>query len=131
MRYAYHATFSKNVLSIAKRGIVPFQPSNWAKGSGERYGDGGIFAFEKRLDAVRWAARMEWEFFQSSGSGKVSIVRLKYRPREWEVDYSDPISHLGAFGKWLKRPGRVPPQDIVGAEVVTQDDIRKLVKAVR
>ena len=124
--YVYHATKTSNVSKIKKKGILPLQTSNWKKGSGERYGKAGeIFVFEDPTDATRWAANMDWEFFQETGSGKISVVKLK-KTGKWSEDKNDPLSHLGAKGKWLKRKGFISPEDIVSVTPITLDITRRL-----
>jgi hypothetical protein len=120
----YHCTLTKSVPNIRKKGILPMQRSNWVvSGTGERYGGGEIFAFEKHIDAVTWAMRWDWQISNDLGSGKISIVTFYADPADWEVDDSDPLTQFSYRGKWLKSRRRVPPSDIEGAEKVTQATI--------
>jgi len=124
----YHVTLTKKVPRIKKLGITSMNPTNFAKGSGERYGEiGEIYAMSSKKDAIRWSVNWEWELFKEPvlGSGKVSIVTFEDDPNEWEIDHSDPISQSGNEGKWFKKnPGWVKPEQIIDAEPVTLDMIK-------
>jgi hypothetical protein len=125
--YGYHVALTKNVASIRNKGVVQFKPSNWIKGSGERYGNGEIFAFENPKDAVRWAAKMDWAKHQDIGTGKVSVVKFRHQNWQgWEEDTADPISHIDSVGKWYKTMGHIKPEDIQDATPITQH-IKQLV----
>lgn len=124
--YLYHVTQTKNVDKIKKKGLLMMQTSNWVTGGFERYGKGEIYAFEHPADAVKWAAKMDWEFNQAVGSGKISIVKIK-REGKWTEDKNDPISHAGSKGKWLKTVGKIEPSNIVEVIPVTLTLTRKLV----
>lgn len=126
----YHVTLTKNASKIAKKGITQFNPSNWVKGSptGERYGEGEVYAFEHPGDAVAWAAKMDWEHHKSLGTGKVSVVKFKTDWAGWTEDTADPIAHAGAVGKWYKKMGAVPPEDIIGSVPVVTEHIQKTIK---
>jgi hypothetical protein len=114
----YHVTKTSNVLKIRKKGILRLQPSNWVEArSGQRYGEGEVFAFEVLGDAVRWAARWDWGLTTSFGSGKVSIVEFLAGDGEWTEDTADPIGQAGNEGRWLKSPRAVKPQQIVSVAV--------------
>lgn len=121
----YHVTFTKNVNKIKKKGLLTFQTTNWVKGTGDRYGEGQVFVFENEKDAIRWAAKMDWSFNQTMGSGKVSIVLIG-DVIDWEEDASDPIGHLGSHGKWFKRYKRVDPKDVISAYPVTIEKIKSI-----
>jgi hypothetical protein len=97
-------------------------------GSGERYGNGEVFAFEHWEDAVCWAVRMDWGLNKTTGSGKVSILWIM-RQGEWEADDSDSLSQLGAKGLWFKSHVPVPPDCILSHYPVTVDIVQQLVKA--
>ena len=125
----YHVTPTKNVSKIRAQGLRRFQPSHWVKaGSGERYGNGEVFAFEHWEDAVCWAVRMDWGLNKTTGSGKVSILWIM-RQGEWEADDSDSLSQLGAKGLWFKSHVPVPPDCILSHYPVTVDIVQQLVKA--
>lgn len=109
----FHVTTTKNASKIKKEGMLPMQTSNWVTGAGDRYGDGEIYAFERVEDALRWAAKMDFDQNYDMGTGKISIVKFKDDGLdEWLIDTNDPISQAGAKGKWLKRFRRVDPKDI-------------------
>jgi predicted NUDIX family NTP pyrophosphohydrolase len=124
-QYLYHVTKTSNVPKIKKQGLLMMQTSNWVKGDFTRYGKGEVFAFEHPEDAIRWAARMDWDFNQTVGSGKISILKIK-RVGKWTEDKNDPISHAGSKGKRLKTIAKVAPEDILKAFPVTIDLTKKL-----
>ena len=125
----YHVTRTEEVPSIQKKGLIPlFRGTNWVKaGNKERLGGGKIYVFENEMDARRWAARMEWAFYQKFGGGKISIVKIKPDGSKWLVDTNDPLSQHGSKGKWLKREGRVPAKAISSAAVFTPEMGKSLV----
>ncbi len=123
----YHVTLTKNVPSIRRDGIRRFETSNWVRaGDRSRYGEGEIYAFEHEHDAQRWAAKMDWDFHQQTGSGKVSIVKINPQTN-WSIDESDPLAHAGAKGRWLKSLQSVPPQAVISATQFDSAAAKKLV----
>jgi len=108
--YLFHATFSKHVPSILKKGLRQFETSNWVKGEeGTRYNeDAGIFAFEHPEDALRWGLKMEWEFPDS----EIVIVRIKYG-EQWGQDPSEDPSLTFGKGRSMRSQMNVPASDIV------------------
>jgi hypothetical protein len=128
LRTYFHVTTDKNAKKITKKGIVPFQPSNWVRiVDRKRYGKGEIFAFDNQIDAVRWGGRMDWEFNKEMGSGKIVIVEFT-DDAEWEVDDADPLGQAGRKGNWLKRFGSVDPDQVVVITPVTLESIRRPVR---
>ncbi len=122
----YHVTRSKNLPAIMRGGLKPMMTSNWIKaGDKSRYGNGEVYAFENIKDAIKWAAKMEWEFYQNIGAGKIVILTLK-NAGEWKEDIVDGFDQAGSHGKWLKQMKAVPPEDIIKVTVVTRDVISKL-----
>jgi hypothetical protein len=122
----YHVTFTSKVPSIKKKGILPFQTTNWVKaGDKSRYGEGQIFAFESFEDAIRWAGSMDWQFNKELGSGKISILHLE-RDGEWDLDDADPIAQAAGKGKWLKRYKSVPSSQITDSVAFTPEVMRQL-----
>jgi hypothetical protein len=74
----YHVTLKENVSGISDKGILPLRPSNWIQaGTGERYGNGEIFAFEELEDAVRWATKWDWDLNYKTGTGDIAIVPFR------------------------------------------------------
>ena len=124
----YHVTPTANVASIRAKGILPMQTSNWTKGpGGERYGGGEIFAMDDAEDAVRWAAKMDWDLNRAMGTGKVSVVSFTPGAEKWEADTSDPVQQAALRGRWLKAHGSVKPGRVTGAVPVTLEMTRALV----
>lgn len=119
----YHVTHTKTVSAIEKKGILPLQNSNWVKGEkgGDRYGEGEIFAFDHPADAVRWAAKMGWDFYKDSGSPKISIVSFTPGKEKWEVDTADPMSQATAKGKWMKAHAAIKPAQITAITPMNLD----------
>jgi hypothetical protein len=106
----YHATFSKNVPGILKKGLRQFEDSLWVQsGTGERYNEeAGIFAFEHPEDALKWALKMEWEF----ETPDISIIRFK--PNEqWEQDPAMDIGLQLGKGRSLRSLRNVPASDMI------------------
>lgn len=125
----YHVALTKHIPSILQKGITHFNPSNWIKaGSKERYGEGDIYAFENEQDAIRWAAKMDWEFHKKMGSGNVSVIEFLADKTAWKDDAADPIGQAGTTGKWLKSHVAVKPTDIKGHYPVTVERINALVR---
>jgi hypothetical protein len=114
----YHVTRTSSIPSIEKEGIGMFRPTNWVKGEegGDRYGEGEIYSFEDRQDALNWATKWDWELNNAFGTGDVSIIKHKTGEIPWEVDDADPLSQLGKKGGWLKRKHSVPVEDLLDIE---------------
>jgi len=128
-QFLYHVTDNKAVLFIDKNGIVPKKVSNWVKAGGGNFGKGNeVFAFEDASDAIRWAARMDWEFNKDTGSGKIVIVKIR-KTGNWTEDTNDLLSHLGSRGKWLKKVGKVDRSDIVSITPVTSEMVKQMVSS--
>jgi predicted GNAT family acetyltransferase len=125
----YHVTRTDAVPKIQKKGILPMQTSNWVRGeSGERYGGGEVFAFDHVDDAVRWAAKMDWDFNKGMGTGKISIVIFDPGTSKWEEDTADPLNHAMSKGSWLKSLQAVKPEQIKKVVPVTIDMTRAVVQ---
>lgn len=126
----YHVTSTDKVPGIKAKGILPLQTSNWVKGDeeGERYGEGEIFAMDNPEDAVRWAAKMDWEFNKHMGSGKISIVVFTSGAEKWKRDTSDPISQAANKGHWLKAVGSVKPEQIKNSHVLTPEMVKSVIQ---
>jgi hypothetical protein len=122
----YHVTETSSVPSIRKHGIRRLYPSIWTTGTGKRYGEGEIFAFEKFADAMKWATHMEWELHKDLGTGSISIVEF-IKEGKWEIDTNDPISQSGKKGHWLKKHGHVPAENIVSVKPVTSTMVKKFI----
>jgi hypothetical protein len=124
----YHVTYTDKVPVIQKEGLRPMQMSNWVKGKdGDRYGGGLIFACTKFEDAIRWGAKMDWEFHQGMGTGKISIIRFN-KVGKWVVDSADPISQAANIGQWVKHIGAIPPEDITGIKAITPDMVMAITR---
>lgn len=124
----YHVTHTKLVPKIRRDGLLPLQPTNWKMGSGERYGQAGeVFAFTDLFDAIRWAAKMDWDFNQGTGTGKISVLTLDSTKEKWQTDTADPMSQAGIRGRWVKTVGHIPPEQIKKATPLTSAMVKKLV----
>lgn len=125
----YHVTHSDRVPRIKSEGILPAQTSNWVDAATkQRYGGGEVFAFTHPEDAVRWAAKMDWEFNKEMGSGKISVVTFDGGKRDWKIDEADPLSHAGHKGDWVKTVGKIDAKDIKKVTQITGDLVRAVVK---
>jgi hypothetical protein len=125
-QYIYHVTHTARIPKIQRNGLLPMQKSNWVRaGNNERYGEGEIFAFTSKVDAIRWGARMDWEFNKNMGTGKISIITLR-QEGEWAIDDADPLSQATNKGQWIKHVGKVGPENIVEIEPLTSEKIRTL-----
>jgi hypothetical protein len=122
----YHCTWTRLLPRIRKQGLRTMQTSNWATRAGKRQGGGLVFAFASRWDAIRWAAKMDWEFNRTHGSGEVSILTLEHAGA-WQTDDTDPLSQAICEDRWLKT-GAVPASAIVGVETLTGDMVRALIQ---
>lgn len=127
--FLYHVTSTDTAAKVKKQGLQRFKTSQWlVAGTGERYGHGEVYAFEDETDAARWAARMDWELNKETGSGKISIVKIKSADNEWTVDESDPISQAGGRGRWLKTETPVVTANVVDVTPLDQARTRALVQ---
>jgi hypothetical protein len=125
--FQYHVTKTENVDKIKKHGIVPFQTTNWIKqGDKTRHGTGEIYSFEHIQDALRWAAKWDWDLHAKFGSGNISIVKFKGGD-DWEAESNSPLEQSGASGKWLKRMKSVSAEDIIDATPFTKDYVKHLI----
>jgi hypothetical protein len=124
----YHVTSTDKAPSIKTKGILPLQTSNWVKGDeeGERYGEGEIFAMDNAEDAVRWAAKMDWEFNRGMGTGKISIITFTPGQEKWKRDTSDPISQAANKGRWLKAIGSIKPEQIGNSYALTSEMVKSV-----
>jgi GNAT superfamily N-acetyltransferase len=128
-RILYHVTQTAKVPKIKEQGIIPLQSSNWVKGkSDERYGEGEIYACDNLRDAVRWGAKMDWDFNHEMGSGKISLIAFEAGDAKWEVDDNDPIQQMQNKGHWLKHVGHVKPAQITKVVPITLAMTRAVVQ---
>jgi hypothetical protein len=126
--YVYHVTRTSYVPSIKKRGLlIQAMPTNWERqGDKSRYGEGEIYTFENIEDALRWAARMDWGVARQTGSGQISVVKIK-NTGDWQVDKNDPLGQAGSEGKWFKKIGKIESKDIIDSIPFTSDLAKRLV----
>ena len=128
--YIYHVTRTESVPRIQSKGLLLLQTTNWVKAKDKaRYGQGQVYAFTHPDDALRWAAKMDWDFNQGIGTGKISIIKLK-RSDGWEQDPAQEeggLESAGAKGKWIRRMQRVPSEEIVAVAPITIEHTKKLV----
>ena len=112
----YHVTRTEDVESIIESGIETFggprQATNWLDKAGARMGEGEIYSFESRDDAIRWAEFMEYDAYKAHDTGAISIVAHK-RGSDW---YRDERSGL-AGPQGIARDESVAPEDIIESEV--------------
>jgi len=126
----YHCTWTRLVDRIYKQGLRTMQASNWKIASnGTRYGSGAIFAFTNKWDAIRWAAKMDWQFYGRHATGEVTILTLEHEG-PWITDDADPLTQAQCQGPWLKSYRGIPGAAITDADLLTQDMVKALVKRV-
>lgn len=128
----YHCTWTRHVSHILRDGLKPMQTSNWTKAQkplGPRYGNGEVFAFTSKWDAIRWAAKMDWDASrpQRHGSGSVTILTVADEG-QWELDEADPLTRLSYEGPWLKTMRYLPAEAITAAEILTMDMVKTFAK---
>ena len=126
----YHVTQTAKIPKIKEKGIIPLQSSNWVQGDkgGERYGEGEIYACDNLRDAVRWGAKMDWDFNHEMGSGKISIIAFDAGDAKWEVDENDPIQQMQNKGHWMKLVGHVKPAQITKVSPINLNMTRAVVQ---
>lgn len=123
----YHATWTKTIRRIRKRGLLCMQTSNWVDATRQRQGNGWIYAFTDKRDAVRWASKMEWDHYRATGTGKTVVLTLETYGPNWEPDQADPLTRVSYAGGWLRTCHHVPAPCIVAAETVTPAMVRDLI----
>lgn len=123
----YHVTETRLLPRILKQGLRCLQPSNWVDGNGKRLGGGAVHAFESLSDALRWAARMDWELHQETGSGKIVVLTLESE-QTWDTDFNDTLTQALYEGRWLKLYAPVPAHAIKHTRVLLPEDVRELVQ---
>ena len=124
----YHITHTAKIPFIKKKGITLMNTTNWIQaGSGERYGSGEIYCYDHEFDALKGAARMDWDFNKEMGSGKISIIEFLRGNQNWEQDNNDPLTQFGRKGMWLKSDQPVKPEQIIKIYPFTQDMAKNLV----
>ena len=124
----YHVTRTSAVPKIKAEGLKTGQKANWSvAASGKKYGKGEVYAFDHPRDAMRWAARMDWEQNKGTGTGKISIVQIRRNDHKWEEDTNDPLSHIGSRGTWWKTDKSIPAKDILNSEQFTTKQAKELI----
>lgn len=125
----YHVTLTKTLPALYAKGIMLLQTSNWVQASsGQRYGGGNIFAFTNKNDAIRWAAKWDWDLHSKMGSGKISVIEFSASPNDWKVDSADPLSQASNQGKWVKSEKSVKADSITTSFPVTSAHIKLLAR---
>lgn len=111
-KYLYHVTFTKNVPSIVKSGLEQFHPSLWTKGDAStRYNDeAGVFAFEHPEDALKWCAKMEWEFRDNDPD--ISILRI-HPSDDWDADPTQDIGLMFGKGRPMRSQVNIKASDVL------------------
>ena len=123
-QFVYHVTQTKSVPNIKNKGLIPMQPSNWVtSGSKSQLGEGKLYSFANMEDAVRWAAKMDYDKFKKWGTGKISIIKIK-KTGEWVVDTNDPLGQASKKGDWLKRSATIKPEDIQDSVPFSMDMLK-------
>jgi hypothetical protein len=129
-KIVYHCTWTELLPRITCEGLRVMQTSNWVDGDGKRRGRGEIYAFENEWDAIRWAAKMDWEHARGHGTGKISILTLD-DAGEWDQDFNDPLSQAASEGRWLKTFRAIPADAIVAIRPLTRGMVKRLTAHMR
>lgn len=127
----YHVTTAKNAKRIRVVGFRTFEPTNWVDGKRKRLGDGSIYAFRSREDALRWAGKMDWDLHQDTGTGKIVILAIDAPGWMWENDNNDPLSQACSLGQWIKTHKPIPAGCVSGEEVFTPVLMREAVRVLQ
>lgn len=124
----FHVTTTVNAQRILSTGIQPGHEPQWLQaGNMKRYGKKGlVYAFQRRLDAYRWAGKMDWDKHGGMGTGGISIVKFR-SPDGWKRDKADPLTQSSYVGPWLKRKEGVSANDVVGMQRYTPRMVKRLV----
>jgi len=118
----YRVTNSRNKDSILSKGILPMQP-----GDGLVAFDGGsdgseyIFAFSNFSNAVKWAVRMDWEFY-------MGMVSIEPDSSKWDADDCSRSYRKFSEGEWKKKRGCVPAPLIYAVVAVDVGLIKAILK---
>jgi hypothetical protein len=84
--------------------------------------------FIDRIDALRWAGRMDWALHTGTGTGKIAIVEFNaVEGFDWQIDHNDPLSQAGSNGDWLKSERPVTATQIVTTYPVSTELLRECV----
>lgn len=122
----YHVTYTENVDNIKAKGMLPDQDTNWVQaGDKSEYGRGYVYAMTNPVDAIKWAAKMDWAKRGEWGSGDISILEFK-NDGEWEIDDNDPASQSVNSGQWLKRKEPLSGSNLINSFILTRDIIKNL-----
>lgn len=121
----YHVTRTQYIPRIQELGLLLKQKPNWYARQGWRP-DGALYAFEVEVDAVRWAAKMDWELHQATGTGHISVLTLD-TAHEWDDDFRDPFGQAASVGRWLKTFTPVPATCITCVTALTPDMVQRVV----
>ena len=117
----YHITYTDKVSKIQRQGLTRMNTSNWVvAGTKGRYGNGEVYAFQVFEDAIKWGLKMDWEFNQKFGSGKISVLTVA-DDGQWDIDKNDPLGQAMSKGHWYKRNTPIAAKKILSTQIVTKD----------
>jgi len=103
-----------------KNGITSGHKRNWNNRFGSKLGSTRlIYLFSDYTSAVRWAARMEWDF-RDQGNPEIVIIRIQFtgygrRDEHWEND-----------GSWWTTVDPIPPDQIIDVIPLTLEMKREV-----
>jgi hypothetical protein len=125
----YHVTHKANLFFIKKNGITnQKKPANTgAAGQDIRDDPNAIYAFNDKIEAYRWAFKMNWNMDPSQ---EVVVIEFK-SDAKWEKDTHWQAQTAMKKGSWIRSRGSVSPKEI--KKVISQkkvfDEIKRLNKA--
>ena len=118
LKTLYHVTPTKNLSTIKRVGLIPFQDTLWKDNEGNRLGDGSVFAFESLEDAQDWKRKIETD--PGLPFDDATILKIDNKDDRWNEDVAElpsgkivPMNIMGPdAGRWFKRNETVKPENI-------------------
>jgi hypothetical protein len=123
----YHVTTNTRLKAIQATGLEPGHHRRWKNAFGGHLGDRGfIYLISDYAQAVRWAAKQDYEFRTDGKATKVVILVLNNVPTEGLERDSNIEGQLSGH-TWYRSRATIPPADIVRVIPLTDDMIKQLV----
>lgn len=123
----YHVTFRKHMASIADIGLVTGRRRVWNNAFGAKLGErGAIYLFSSLDAAVRWAAKMDFDF--RKGDKRPGIVILKIENPPGKIVPDDAMGLHASRGSTWMTATPIPPSCITKTIPLTDNLIRSVVQ---